>query len=216
VKGPGTLSLLALGAVAACAAPLVSLREGARSYTAERYETVLERWTRVGHAYTFQGLEDQIAVTATFESWDFRWAYVVRYASDFRLSPAARSHLLETSLREAQQENVFYVALYTQSRRWGELTRPTSAWRVLLVDDHENAIAPVAVDPIARPGALERTYFPYTTVWRQVYRVRFPRRVRLPGQESAEVDFLGDRVRFFLLRFAGPLGHTDLRWSVEG
>ncbi|MBI5517387.1 MAG: hypothetical protein HY909_26695 [Deltaproteobacteria bacterium] len=210
----GARCVLAALLPGACAAPTVSLREGARTYTAERYETVLERWTRVGHAYTFQGLEDQIAVTATFESWDFRWAYVVRYASDFRLSPSARTQLLDTSLREARRENVFYVALYTQSRRWGELTRPTSAWRVLLVDDHENAIAPIAVDPLARPGALERTYFPYTTVWRQVYRVRFPRRVSVPGR--GEVEFLGDQVRFFLLRFAGPLGHTDLRWSVEG
>ncbi len=191
---------------------MVSLREGPRSYTAQRYDDVLQRWTRTGHDYVLQGFEDQIGVTATYESWDFRWAYVIRYADDFRLSTIERTRLLETSLDAARREHEFYVALYTTNRRWGLLTRPTSAWRVLLVDDHGREVAPVAVDAVTHPGALERTYFPYTTVWRQVYRIRFPRRVPLAGGGEAEI--LNDRTHFFILRFAGPLGHTDLVWDV--
>ena len=128
---------LALCAVvaAACTPASVSLRQGPRAYTAESYEDVLREWTREGHHYQLQGLDDNIAVTATYESWDFRWAYVVRYAQDFRLSTQERQDLLQHSLESSQQEHEFYVALYTQNRRWGELTRPASAWRVLLVND---------------------------------------------------------------------------------
>lgn len=208
------LQLLAVTAVvAACAAPTVVLRQGPRSYTAESYEDVFARWTRDGHAYTLQGIEDHLAVTATYESWDFRWAYVVRYARDFMLSTEERRGLLEQSLRAAEREHAFYVTLQSPNRRYGELTRPSSAWRVLLINDRRQEVAPVEIELIRRPGALERTYYPHTSVWRQAYRIRFPRRVRVPGQ--GDVEILDDSTRRFILRFSGPLGHADLVWQVE-
>ena len=208
----GALPLGLLVALGACASPQVSLRQGPRAYTAESYDGVLQRWTREGHQYQLQGLDDRIAVTATYESWDFRWAYVVRYAQDFRLTTPERQELLQHTLEAAQQEHEFYVALYTQSRRWGELTRPTSAWRVLLVNDRREEVAPVAIEPITRPGAVERTYFPYTTVWRQAFRIRFPKYLR--SATGAEVEVIDERVRSFSLRFSGPLGSTDLVWNI--
>ncbi len=52
--------------------------------------------------------------------------------------------------------------------RWGDLTQPpNSAWIVRLIDDVGDETAPADIEHIAKPGALERTYFPYTTVWRQ-------------------------------------------------
>lgn len=197
----------------ACAAPRVVLRHGPRSYTAESYEGVLERWTRSGHAYAIMGIEDHLAVTATYESWDFRWAYVVRYARDFMLSTIERRGLLEQQLDAATREHAFYVTLQSPTRRYGELTRPSSAWRVLLINDRRQEVAPVAIELIRRPGALERTYFPHTNAWRQAYRIRFPRRVRVPGQ--GDVEILGESTRSFILRFSGPLGHADLLWQVE-
>lgn len=208
----GALALGLAMAVGACASPTVSLRQGPRAYTAESYDVVLRRWTREGHQYALQGLDDRIAVTATYESWDFRWAYVVRYAQDFRLTTPERQELLQHTLEAAQQEHEFYVALYTQNRRWGELTRPTSAWRVLLLNDRREEVAPVAIEPINRPGAVELTYFPYTTVWRQAFRIRFPKYLR--SASGAEVEVIDERVRSFRLRFSGPLGTTDLVWDV--
>lgn len=208
-------AVLAAVALAAggCGPATVSLREGPRSYTAVRYDEVLRRWTRHTQLFSLTNLDDLLTVDATYESWDFRWAYVVRYASDFRLSTAERTRLLETSLGAARREHEFFVALYTQNWRWGQLTRPTSAWRVLLLDDQQHEIAPTAIEPIRRPGALERTYFPYTTVWRQAYRIRFPRTARSP--DGREIELLNPRTRFFTLRFSGPLGTADLTWYVE-
>ncbi len=197
---------------AACAVPRVSLREGPRIYTAPQYNDVLERWTRTGHVYTLNTLDDQLVVTATYQSWDFRWAYVVRYADDFRLATQERTRLLEASLDAARRGHEFYVALYTQNRRWGELTRPTSAWRPQLVTDRRVEVSPTSIEPVDRPGALERTYFPYTTPWRQVFRIRFPRTVQVGGVET---ELLTSTTKYFILRFSGPLGSTDLVWHVE-
>jgi hypothetical protein len=43
-----------------------------------------------------------LTVTATYESWDFRWAYTVRYAEDYRLTIDQRHALLERSLAETR------------------------------------------------------------------------------------------------------------------
>jgi hypothetical protein len=199
----------------ACTTPTVNLSRGPRTYTAQAYDEVLTRWTRAGRAFTLQGfLDDQLMATATYESWDFRWAYVTRYSADFRIDPEERSRLLRASLEAAEREHEFYVALAMPTRRWGDLTSPTSAWRVTLVNDRRQEVLPLAIDVVRSPGVLERTYFPYTTVWRQVFRVRFPTHVTGHGDEGAAL--IDERTRYFTLRFAGPVGQLDLTWNVEG
>ena len=209
---PLTLAL----AAEACVTPTVSLRQGPRTYTAQSYDEVLERWTRTGRGFTLAGfLDDQLMATATYESWDFRWAYVVRYAADFHLTSDERTRLLRASLGAADNEHEFYVALSVPTRRWGDLASPTAAWRVMLVNDRQQEVLPLAIEPVRQPGALERTYFPYTTVWRQVYRIRFP--VRVAAHAGGEPEALiSTRSRYFILRFAGPVGQVDLTWNVEG
>jgi hypothetical protein len=205
-------SALSLG----CGAAPVSLSRSPRAYTAEAYPEALTRWTRTGQAFTLRGFfDDQLAVTATYESWDFRWAYVVRYAADFHLTSDERTRLLRASLDAADREHEFYVTLSVPTRRWGDLASPTAAWRVMLVNDRQQEVLPLAIEPVRQPGALERTYFPYTTVWRQVYRVRFPVRVSAHGGADAE-PLIGAHARYFILRFAGPIGQVDLTWNVEG
>ncbi|MET0594326.1 MAG: hypothetical protein ABW133_16610, partial [Polyangiaceae bacterium] len=154
----------------ACAAPQVSLAEDPREYVATDYEVVLRRWTRSEQLIALSELDDLLTVTATLESWDFRWAYVVRYAQDYRLSVEQRRVLLESSLNETRSHHEFFVALYGSNRRWIDLTKPTSAWIVRLVDDRGNETAPSEIETIRRPGAIERTYCPYTSPWRQAYR----------------------------------------------
>ena len=87
------LTLLAL-LVSACAEPKVSLSQGPREYVPTDYPTVLKRWTRDESLIQLSELENKLTVTATFESWDFRWAYVIRYAADYRLTVEQRRELL--------------------------------------------------------------------------------------------------------------------------
>lgn len=204
------LSVVALG----CGAAPVSLSRTPRAYTAEAYPETLNRWTRTGQAFTLRGFfDDQLAVTATYESWDFRWAYVVRYASDFHLTTDERSRLLRTSLEASQRGHEFYVTLAMPNRRWGDLAAPTSAWRVVLVNDRNLAVLPSAIERVRQPGVIERTYFPYTNVWRQVFRIRFPTHSAEHGPDPAAL--IDARTRHFSLRFTGPVGQLDLTWTLS-
>lgn len=191
-----------------CAEPRVYMGGGAREYVASDYPSVLKRWTREESLILFSELENKLTVTATYESWDFRWAYVIRYAADYRLTIEQRRELLERTLRETEDTHEFYVAMYGSKWRWADLSRPTSAWIVRLIDDQGSETAPAKIEAIVKPGPIEYRYFPYTTAWRHVFRVRFPRQTN-DGRPT-----IAPNARWFGLRFAGAEGNEELHWDV--
>ena len=203
------LAPLAVFALSACTEAKVSLATGPREYVPSDYPVILKRWTREQSLIQLSELDDKLTVTATFESWDFRWAYVVRYAADYRLTVEQRRNILERTLRETEDDHEFYVALYGTNWRWTDLSRPTSAWIVRLIDDQGNETAPSKIEPIVKPGPLERRYFPYTTVWRRAFRIRFP---RFSGDGRPTI---ADNAQWFGVRFAGAEGNEELRWEID-
>jgi len=200
--------LLSLITLFGCSEPKVSLNKGPREYTDSDYAQVLERWTRTENLISVSELDNLLTVTATFQSWDFRWAYVVKYASDYRLTVEQRRALLDKTLAESQDSHRFYVALYGTKVRWADLTRPNSAWIVRLIDDEGNETAPVSIELVSRPGPLEIKYFPYSTVWRHVFHIKFPT-TTADGRAT-----ISSSAKWFGLRFAGAEGNEELRWEI--
>jgi hypothetical protein len=206
------LAAIALAAVSGCPKPQpVSLTQSPRTYTERDYDAKLDQWTRGSHLVVLQGADARLAVDATFLSADFRSAYVARYAHDATLSPGERQQTLSAAMDRSREDHEFYVALETQSLRWGDLTRALSAWHVRLLDDRGNEVQPVRIEAERRITAADREYFPYTTPWRQVFRIHFPRRAVINGVDT---EILGPGTRYFILRFGGALGTADLRWDV--
>ena len=133
VRGP--LVVIALVGASACATSKVSLSEGPREYVAIDYDSVLRQWTRSAQLTSLYAMDNVLTVSATYESWDFRWAYVVRYAEDYRLTVDQRRTLLERSLAESHERHEFYVALYAQRYKWNNLNLEEPAWIIRLIDD---------------------------------------------------------------------------------
>lgn len=106
----GVLGALLLGVVS-CGAPVLSLTPDSRSFTADDYDGLYGNWTRGTDQFDFGRLETILHVTATFESWEFRWAYVVRYAADYSLPVEARTELLRSTLADARERHRFFVTL---------------------------------------------------------------------------------------------------------
>jgi hypothetical protein len=206
--GLSALGATLLGSLG-CAPPAVQISPGAREYVAADYDSVLRRWTRTENLISLSALDNFLTATATYESWDFRWAYVVRYAEDYRLTVDQRHALLQSSLAETEQHHQFYVALYAQKPGWSDLTADNPAWIVRLIDDRGNETAPSEIKRIKKPGAIELTYFPYTTPWRATHRIRFPVRT-LDGRPT-----IAQSAHWLGLRFAGPQGNQQLLWEIE-
>jgi hypothetical protein len=115
MRAPWLVTALIIGsspAVSGCKPPTVSTSHGAREYVADDYERVLDRWTRTEQLIVAAEPDDVLTATATYEAWDFRWAYVVRYSEDYRLTVDQRRALLARSLAEVDKVHQFYVAVY--------------------------------------------------------------------------------------------------------
>lgn len=192
----------------ACGAPTVKLEEGPREYVATDYDSVLKRWTREESLIIYDELERALTVAATYESWDFRWAYVVRYAKDYRLTVPQRQRMLSEKLNETRKQHQFFIALYGAARKFNDLTKPDSAWTVRLIDATGNETAPIQIELIRKPNVLERRYYPYNSVWRQAFRIRFP-------AASGGRATISPQAEWFGLRFAGAYGNTDLVWQLK-
>ena len=205
-------ALVLLAAVlASCGSPRVSLSAGPRTYAPDDYAFIQQRWTRKASLLSMQDLDDKLTATATFESWDFRWAYVMRYAEDFRLTEKERARMMTAELDDARQFHRFYVALYTSTHhRYADLTKPSAPWVVRLVDSQGHEIEPVEMQKIAKPTPVERKYFPYTSVWRQAFRVKFRRRVN--GSDAGIDD---ENAAWIALRFSGAEGVEELQWDLD-
>ena len=195
-------------ATSACATQSVTLEPGPRTFTSRDYDEVYERWTRDLTSFSFSRMSDVLHATATFESWEFRWAYVIRYAQDHGLDADARTAMLRATLQDASEHHRFLITLAAENFADSDLTATRAGWRVLLVDSHGRSIPASRVDAIRRPGPAEQHYFRSISRFRMAFRVVFP--VAFPdGTPTIPRD-----TPYFLLRFTGAAGTRDVRWST--
>lgn len=199
-----------VGALSGCAkSPVVSMAEGPRAYDGSEYGAVMDRWTRTHSLIRLPTVDDRLTVTSTYESWDFRWSYVMRYARDYRLSAEERQAMLDKTLLETQSTHRFQVALYGNlPPRMTDLSRPNCAWVVRLVDDQGNETAPTRIEQVLRPTAIDKAYFPYLSVWRQIFKVDFPKS-KADGSPT-----LAKNAKWIGLAFSGAYGHDEIRWAL--
>jgi hypothetical protein len=195
--------------VSGCKQHALVMEPGPRVFTAESYPYVWEAWTRDEESFSWKELTHELHVTATFESWEFRWAYIVRYARDYSLLPSARDEMLQASLASSRQEHRFFVTLSGFDFRESNLVGKQSAWRVLLLDPQGNQSVPISMERVRRPSAVDRVYFPQVDPLRETFRVIFP----AVGRDGRET--IPDGAPFVVLRFTGARGRVDLRWDLR-
>lgn len=201
--------LVATTFVFGCAPQKITLEPAPRTFTPKSYPQVWEAWTREEESFAWKELAHEIFVSATFESWEFRWAYVVRYAYDYSLTPEARDEMLDASLASSRQEHRFFVTLAGMDFRESNLANRASAWRVLLIDPEGNQTSPVLMERVRRPTAVDRVYFPQVNSFRQTFRLTFPA-VDADGRKT-----IPDGASHVVLRFTGARGRADLTWKLE-
>jgi|tagenome__1003787_1003787.scaffolds.fasta_scaffold20842675_2 hypothetical protein len=182
----------------------VDFSETSRDYLPNDYRKVYERWTR--HDFAEHDVDKALDVWATFKSWDFREAYIEKYASIYSLSDAKRNELRQAQREANRQAFEFHVTAQSANWDWNDLEKKSSPWRVTLLDalGHELPSERVRIEKL--PDAYEREFFPAKTPFSKTYSVRFV----IPGPG---VDFSGVKAGSLTLRFASPIGRVDLVWK---
>lgn len=202
------LGLLAV-VVSGCGVETVSLARGPRPYTESDYEHVYDRWTRSEDEFSWATMADVLRVSATFEAWEFRWAYVVRYCHDFSIDVTERDAMLRATLADSEQTHRFFVSLQGERFRESDLTGRMAAWRVLMVDAAGRQTQPTELQRVQRPSPAQQVYFRHITPHRAVFKIAFPV-VRDDGSPTIPPGTTEVR-----LRFAGARGRVDLVWQLR-
>ncbi|MCG5054928.1 MAG: hypothetical protein KA712_18335 [Myxococcales bacterium] len=209
--GITALPLAALGA-AGCQSgrpPLVDFAEGPRNFLASDYESVFSRWTR--HARLVSANEGNIIEAwATLKSWEFREAYLERYAQAYALSPDDRSSLWQSELAKLRGVYDFHLTVQTTDFQWNDLHERDSPWRVILVDGTGDELHPDEINRLRLPVPYEQVFFPHRTAFTKAYAVRF---ARPAGDDTAR--FGGEATGELTLRITGPLGRVEMAWHAR-
>jgi len=196
-----------VAAVVACQsdkAGRVDFSETPRDYVAKDYGDVYERWTR--HDFAMHDIEKALEVWATYKSWDFREAYIERYASIYSLSDGDRSTLRNAQREAFHRAYEFHVTAQSANYKWNDLEKSSSPWRVTLLDALGHELAPEAatIKVEKLPDAYEREFFPAKNPFSKTYSIRFV--------APANTDFAGVASGSIVLRIASPLGRIELAW----
>jgi hypothetical protein len=195
-------------AAAGCAtarAPAVDFSDSAKHYRSDDYLAVHNAWTR--HAKLVQDVGTVMEIWATFKSWDFRQAYIAKYAKAYDLPEGERETL--TKGQQDAARTVYEIHLVAQSTtdKWNDLERRNSPWRITLVDGTGAELSPASIKVEKFPEIYESEFFPSRTPFSKTYTVRF-----LHPEGDAFVGPVSGRVS---LRLDSPLGKVEALWDAR-
>lgn len=209
VAGWSALGLASFGGCRTGQPMLVDFGDRSRHFAPSDYSTIFNRWTR--HARFVSANEGTvIEIWGTLKSWEFREAYVEKYAEAYALSGDEKSALMASELKKSRQVYEFHLTVQTSDYRSNDLDKRDSAWRMSLVDGTGDEVFPSEIDSLRLPIPYEETFFPEKTSFSRAYTATFEH--EKPEQGSA---FGGAASGELTLRVRGPLGGVELTWQSK-
>jgi hypothetical protein len=204
-------ALLVLALLGGCASSVpryVDFSETNRSFRSEDYERVLTNWSRHAKAVVvYQGTV--IETWGTYKSWEFRQAFIERYAKVYNLSDAERASLYHAQREAVRQTYEFHVAVQMTNYKWNDLDKQNSPWRISLVDGAGAEIVPLKVEQLKLPELYETQFFPNRTEFSQTYLIRFSR------AQAEAAGFGGPSSGRLVLRIVSPLAKNEIVWESK-
>lgn len=169
------------------------------------FDEETRRWTRsesMSAAY-----QQVLSVDATLLAPSWRAARAARDARLRALGPAATEELAAKARADATGPWEIELLVTTWDRRENDLHRGDRAtWRVALLDEQGNEIAPIEVVRDRRPQHVVRAEYPHLGDFAQPYIARFPK----------DKVVLGPQVRRVRLRLTSVRGAVELQWLAPG
>jgi hypothetical protein len=199
----------ALGAAAAACASrpqTVDFSNVAKRYRSEDYPVVHDAWTR--HAKLVQDVGTVMEIWATLKSWDFRQAYVAKYARTYDLPEAEREALAKAQQEAARGSYEIHLVAQSTVDKWNDLERRNSPWRITLLDGTGAELAPASIKVEKLPDIYEAQFFPSRTPFSRTYALRFVR------TEGGGDSFVGPDSGRMILRIASPMGRVEVAWEA--
>jgi len=174
-------------------------------YLTEDYKDILNRWTREARIY--RGLGNELIVSVTFKSREFRLAYAREFARAYRLTHQEEKKLVRDQLKAADTYHDFVMAAYVPENRLNDFESRTSIWKIYLISDRNKRIMPLEVARIKEERVAFAHFFPYITPWRIAYHIRFP-------TKTSGTDIIDEKATKIKLVITSMLGTAELVWRI--
>ncbi len=203
------LALLGAGACRSAQPDPVDFSETPRTFVSADYGSMFDRWTRSTRVVSAEGT--LIEVWATMKSVEFRQAYIERYAEIYDLNRAQREELRRSQLESVRAGYELHLSVQMTDRRWNDLERDSSPWRVTLVDGAGNTLEATDIEAPKLPTLYETEFFPNRTPFTRTYVLRFEKNDEL----GKAFDFGGEHTGKIVLRIACPRGAAELAWTAK-
>lgn len=201
----GFAALLAAFTAAGCSTmhPVVRLTDEWPTEIRD-YDDVVGDWTR--KAQLRAEYQEVCELVATLKSPEWRAAHAVHDADIRGLTGDARTQRLAQSRADLAGPYEFEVMVTTWDRRENDLDRgKKSVWRIVLIDEQGNEVAPLEIVKDRRPAFVVRAEFPGFGEFATPYIARFPR----------TTPVFGPGVRQVRLRMSSTRGGLEVAWNAQ-
>lgn len=166
------------------------------------YKATTAAWTRTGSFHA--SYQQVLSVDATLFSKEWRAAAAARDAELRGLGPAAKEELFAKAKADADGPWQFELIVTTWDRSENDLHRGKRAtWKVALLDEQGNEIAPLEIVRDRRPDYMLQAAFPHYGDFAQAYVVSFPK----------DKPVLGPQTKAVRMRLTSVRGAVELTWS---
>ena len=142
----------------------------ARDLRPKDYPKVLETWTKSAKIY--QDLDTKMFITGTFHSPEFRRVFALAFPDIYGHGGNVTRRELVDLTDDIEQYLNFFVAVYTADRKWNDLNKPDSIWRLSLVGSEGVTVSPSEIVQVKIDANLHAVY-PYIDRFDKAYLVRF-------------------------------------------
>lgn len=204
-KWAGLLAVLVSG----CAQGPISLTDNTKARVG--YEQVLEHHSRTGRVLSKTEFDTDLLVVATLRSKAFQRAFVGRLLTTYAvLDPWEQSRIEKEQTEQTQTGLSLFVLSKTHTASWNELRPQMGKWRLSLRDDQGREVQADKVEGFSSRQTVQLALLgagqdPFAKLWA----------VHFPDKASDGQPFPLPSCRKIRLRVAGPLGQTELSWSLQ-
>jgi hypothetical protein len=174
-----------------------------RIIPSENYDTSLNAWSHEDRIYS--GLSAVAFMNVTFQSIEFRKAYVKEIAQVKILSLAEQKELLDSEIADENTSITFMLRVYTSQKEWNDFHKAHSIWKITLKNERNEVISPHEI--VLLDGRKPELAFLYPDInrWVNVYRVTF--------KKDSYPSFL-EETKSIELSIASFLARTSFSWTL--
>ena len=132
-----------------------------------------------------------------------RRGFVQTVLEEGRIDADQAEKMLAESQANEQKEVEFLAGVYTGDKRWNELEKKNSMWKVALRTPDGRWIAPSSIEKLKLSKMQDAWLFPFLTEWKFIYRITFPKE-ELAGATG------------YTLRLTSVVGEAAFIWNLDG